>query len=122
MHGSTTMNRFIEQRTVQRRKVKKHATIEVLGRPALGCVLADLSPIGATVELVDTAFLPTKLHLRLPGATSPVDCEVIQRNGRRIGLSFHFPAGPIGLAARRAIRNALAELATISDRKTVFSA
>ncbi|MEQ1697411.1 MAG: PilZ domain-containing protein [Hyphomicrobiaceae bacterium] len=94
-----------DQRKYGRRAVAMRATIEVLGRSHISCIIHNLSDGGALIELIDKAVLPRSFGLRLHNSNATIDCELTHRTGTAFGVAFKPQDGIVGAAVKRAIRN-----------------
>ena len=80
---------MIERRRAVRTKVFLAAQIRTARRPPLvfDCVVRDVSPLGARLELRDTSTLPNIFELTFDaGRTLRVPCHLANANGRRRGV------------------------------------
>lgn len=94
-----------EQRKFGRRAVAMRATVEVLGRPHIACVIRNLSEGGALIELIDKAELPRSFGLLLHNSNAIIECALTHRTGNACGVAFKPQDGIVGAAVKRAIRN-----------------
>ena len=53
----------------------------------LACMVWDISPEGAMIEVSDLDTVPDTFSLALPGEEAPRAATVVWRAGRRLGLS-----------------------------------
>lgn len=60
---------------------------EASGEP-LECMIWDISPNGAMIEVPDPGAVPDRFSLTVPGEESARAATVIWREGRRLGLGF----------------------------------
>jgi hypothetical protein len=79
---------MIERRCVPRRKVFKGAKAVVRGYATISCVVRDLSPRGAGLQLPSTADLPAQFDLALDTGDRPRKCLVAWRTSTNVGVSF----------------------------------
>lgn len=77
-----------ERRQFGRLKTTYHAWIRIAGRPALPCVVRDLSVTGAGVELADDCTLPTHFTLVIDSVSFVGACQVRHREGTKLGVEF----------------------------------
>jgi hypothetical protein len=94
-----------DQRKYGRRAVAMRATVEILGRSHLACIIRNLSEGGALFELIEKAELPRNFGLRLYNSNATIECELTHRTGKACGVAFKSQDGIVGAAVRRAIRN-----------------
>jgi hypothetical protein len=74
-----------ERRTVLRHRVLKVGTIE-FGGGAIGCMVRDLSTVGAALDVTAPVGIPEHFTLIADGSHKP--CRIIWRNQKRIGVEF----------------------------------
>lgn len=76
-----------ERRRVRRSKVYKCAKISIHGS-LCDCVVRDLSPLGARLALVSTAFIPDSVSLTFDNAHTLRECRVVWCAKTEIGVEF----------------------------------
>lgn len=78
-----------ERRRFERRKVDQSAwLIDPVDRTDHPCVLHDLSIDGTSFELQSNYALPGELLIRLEKEECPIDCRVVWRAKRWVGVRF----------------------------------
>ncbi len=77
-----------ERRCVPRTKVFKGAKVVVPGRAAVNCIVRDLSPHGAGLQLASAADLPAEFDLAFNTGQKPRRCRLAWRNLTNVGVSF----------------------------------
>ena len=97
------------RRQADRHEVKLRASIEVLGRASIGCVVVNLSETGALLERRDRAFVPKQFALTLVALGATILCETVRTTTTRIGVRFVLGNDTASLAAKRMIRKALGD-------------
>ncbi|UQR65079.1 PilZ domain-containing protein [Bradyrhizobium sp. C-145] len=68
-------------------RVLKAGSIE-FGGGAIDCVVRNLSPTGAAIEVESQAGIPESFTLGVSGDRSHVPCQIVWRKARRIGVRF----------------------------------
>ena len=81
-------NAFVERRTFGRRATHEHAIVRIPGRPALRCVIRNISDGGALLDFGDEVWLPYSFQLHWESSRRQEACEVRHSNGGRIGVLF----------------------------------
>ncbi len=76
------------RRKEPRRPVYRQGRLTIAGGARLGCVIADVSPNGARVELDGAESLPDYVVLRIVMTGEIKRARVVWRRGRSAGLSF----------------------------------
>ena len=81
---------MIERRRAVRTKVFLAAQIRTTRRPPLviDCVVRDVSPLGARLELRDTSTLPNIFELTLDSGRTLRACHVVWRTPTDVGVEF----------------------------------
>lgn len=74
-----------ERRTTLRHRVLKAGTIE-FGGGAINCMVRNLSPIGAALDVTTPVGIPEHFTLIADGSHKP--CRIIWRGQKRIGIEF----------------------------------
>lgn len=80
-----------ERRTEERNDCNVGAFVKT-GAGEVDCVVKDLSPQGARIEVADARLLPDEFALMIPavpGAHQKFDARVIWRLERSVGVSFN---------------------------------
>lgn len=78
----------MERRQFGRRRTQMHGWIRVPGRPALPCVVHDISEGGARLEMSDTNGLPFRFRLQIDADGFETDCEIKHQTPTSIGVGF----------------------------------
>jgi PilZ domain len=81
---------MVESRKTSRHRVLKAGTIE-FGGGAIDCLVRNLSPTGAALEVSNQIGIPEKFILVVPGDGLHQPCHIAWRKAHRIGVTF----GPI---------------------------
>ena len=79
-----------ERRRYQRTDVDEPAYVSANGS-VMSCVLRNISPEGAAIDVENPAFVPERFQLVTVGDHSVRECRVIWIQQKRIGLSFIAP-------------------------------
>jgi hypothetical protein len=77
-----------EQRQFGRRQSGAHAWVKVRGRPAIPCVLKNISDGGALLEFVAAEMLPYRFRVTIEAEGVDRDCEIRHQTGNRVGVEF----------------------------------
>jgi hypothetical protein len=89
MSGSETEAAVISRRKHVRRRTNAPGTIQVYdGAPGIPCVLENISDGGAGLRFETNILLPPVFTLDVPAEKVDRRCEVMWRDGNRIGVSF----------------------------------
>ena len=74
---------------------RKHLRIEIeeaayvsSGGSVMSCVVRNISPAGAAIDVENPAFVPQRFRLVIARDSSVRDCRVIWIQKNRIGLAF----------------------------------
>ena len=79
----------IERRSFGRRQTNDHAIVRVPGRPAIRCVIKNVSEGGALLEFdAPVSWLPFSFQLAWETGARREDCEIKHHNGNRVGVAF----------------------------------
>ena len=78
---------MVETRIAPRYRVSKAAAIEFVGG-AIDCTIRDLSITGAALKVSSQSGIPAQFTLVVPGDGLHLPCNVVWRNGYRIGVAF----------------------------------
>ncbi len=78
----------IEKRQFGRRQSGCHGWVKVRGRPAIACVVQNISQGGALLEFQAAEMLPYRFRLVIDSEGIDSDCETRHQNGNRIGVEF----------------------------------
>jgi len=80
-----------ERRQFGRRLIYTHALIHARGRPAVLCVMRDVSDGGALLEVAHPQWLPSRFRLVVEAAGFETDCEIVHREETAVGVRFCAP-------------------------------
>lgn len=95
-----------DKRRFGRRALAMQATIEILGRGRISCIIHNISPGGAFIELIGkVAPLPREFGLCLANSNVVIKCQIAHSDGATYGITFLPQVGIEGAAAKRAIKN-----------------
>jgi PilZ domain len=81
-----------EKRKHQRTEINEPAYVSA-GGSVMRCVVKNISPEGAAIDVDNPAFVPAKFRLVIASDSSTRDCQVIWIREKRIGVSFIDSAG-----------------------------
>jgi hypothetical protein len=76
-----------ERRKYPRTEINERAFVSSNGS-AMSCVVRNLSPDGAAIEVENAAFVPERFRLVMARDRSVRECRVIWIQSNRIGLTF----------------------------------
>ncbi|MBR0724155.1 PilZ domain-containing protein [Bradyrhizobium manausense] len=82
----------MENRTEPRQRVFKAGMIEFPGG-AFSCVVRDLSPHGAKLDLPSVVGIPHEFALSIPSAQFVFSCRAVWRSERRMQLRYRESGG-----------------------------
>jgi hypothetical protein len=85
---TTEPRRAKDLRQFGRRQTIWHAWVLVAGRPALACIVRNISPTGALLEFPDGAPVAPKFELIIDYMAFSSACEVRHRSHRSAGVYF----------------------------------
>ena len=80
-----------EKRKHQRTEINEPAYVSA-GGSVMRCVVKNISPEGAAIDVDNPAFVPAQFRLVIARDSSTHDCRVIWIREKRIGLAFVKPA------------------------------
>ena len=80
-----------EKRKHQRTEINEPAYVSA-GGSVMRCVIRNISPDGAAIDVENPAFVPSQFRLVMARDSSTHDCQVIWIREKRIGLAFAKPA------------------------------
>jgi hypothetical protein len=80
-----------EKRKHQRTEINEPAYVSA-GGSVMRCVVKNISPEGAAIDVDNPAFVPEQFRLVMASDSSTHDCRVIWIREKRIGLAFVKPA------------------------------
>jgi hypothetical protein len=91
--GSVRLHHAIKAETMEERR--KHPRTEInepgyvsSGGSVLGCVIRNISPEGAAIDVPNPAFVPQRFHLVMAKDSSVRECSIAWIQKNRIGVSF----------------------------------
>lgn len=76
-----------EKRKYQRTEINERAYVSSKGS-VIGCVVRNISPEGAAIDVENPAFVPAQFRLVMAKDSSTHECTVIWIKQKRIGVSF----------------------------------
>ena len=76
-----------EKRKHQRTEINEPAYVSA-GGSVMRCVVRNISPDGAAIDVDNPAFVPAQFRLVMAGGSTTHDCTVIWIREKRIGLAF----------------------------------
>jgi hypothetical protein len=79
-----------EKRKHQRTEINEPAYVSA-GGSVMRCVVKNISPEGAAIDVDNPAFVPGQFRLVIARDSSTHDCRVIWIREKRIGLAFVKP-------------------------------
>ena len=77
-----------ERRQFGRRHTQDRGWIALPGRPALPCVIRNISEGGALLVFERTELLPFAFVLTIEGSNKDYGCEIRHHYGDRVGIGF----------------------------------
>jgi hypothetical protein len=80
-----------EKRKHQRTEINEPAYVSA-GGSVMRCVVRNISPEGAAIEVDNPAFVPGQFRLVMASDSTTHDCTVIWIQQKRIGVTFVKPA------------------------------
>jgi len=80
-----------ERRQFGRRQTQVHAFIMARGRPAVLCIMRDVSDGGALLEVPHPEWLPKRFRLAIEASRFQVECEIVHREDGAVGVRFAVP-------------------------------
>lgn len=78
----------VERRQFGRRQSGCHGWVKVRGRPALPCVVRNISEGGALLEFQAAEMLPYRFRIVIESEGVDSDCEIRHQTGNRMGVEF----------------------------------
>jgi hypothetical protein len=76
-----------EKRKHQRSEVNEPAYVSADGS-VMSCMIRNISPEGAAIDIDDPAFVPTRFRLVMSGGAVVRECQIAWLQDKRIGLTF----------------------------------
>ncbi len=79
---------FADKRQFGRRHTQVRAWVRIAGRPAVQCIVRNLSDGGALLEFDEDVWVPFSFRLVSDDQSIDKVCEVRHQTGSRIGVQF----------------------------------
>ena len=76
-----------EKRKNQRTEINEPAYVSS-GGSVMSCVVRNISPEGAAIDIENPAFVPQRFRLVIARDSSVRDCEIVWIQQKRIGVAF----------------------------------
>jgi hypothetical protein len=76
-----------EKRKYQRTEINEAAYVSS-GGSVMSCVVRNISPEGAAIDVENPAFVPQRFRLVMAKDSSVHECRMIWIQGHRIGVAF----------------------------------
>jgi hypothetical protein len=76
-----------EKRKYQRSEVNEPAYVSA-GGSVMSCVVRNISPEGAAIDIEDPAFVPARFNLVMSKGTVVRECQVVWLQDKRVGITF----------------------------------
>jgi PilZ domain len=83
-----------EKRKHERTEINEPAYVSA-GGSVMRCVVRNISPDGAAIDVENPAFVPAKFCLVMASDSSTHECRVIWIREKRVGLAFVKPVGAL---------------------------
>jgi hypothetical protein len=83
---------MLEKRKYQRSEVNEPAYVSADGS-VMSCVVRNISPEGAAIDIEDPAFVPARFRLVMAKGAVVRDCQIAWLQDKRIGIIF--VSGPL---------------------------
>ncbi|HLI98337.1 MAG TPA: PilZ domain-containing protein [Bradyrhizobium sp.] len=80
-----------EKRRHRRTEIDEPAYISAEGS-VMRCVIRNISPEGAALEVDNPAFVPAQFHLVMASDSTTRECTVVWLQQKRVGVAFVDPA------------------------------
>jgi hypothetical protein len=84
---ATWLKPMEEKRKHQRTEINEPAYVSA-GGSVMRCVVRNISPEGAAIDVENPAFVPAQFRLVMAKDSSTRDCRVIWIQQKRIGVAF----------------------------------
>lgn len=84
----TNRSERAERRQFGRRRTHNHGWVKLPGRPAVPCVIRNVSDGGALLVFDRSETLPFAFLLTIEGEDKTYGCEVRHHYGERVGVAF----------------------------------
>jgi hypothetical protein len=82
-----------ERRKYPRTKIKEPAYVSA-GGSIMRCVVRNISPEGAAIDVENPAFVPPRFRLVMVNGTAVYECSVAWIQKNRMGLTFNAAPQP----------------------------
>jgi hypothetical protein len=89
-NSATWLKPMEEKRKHQRTEINQPAYVSA-GGSVMHCVVRNISPEGAAIDVENPAFVPAQFRLVMASDSSTRDCRVIWIQQKRIGVAFVMP-------------------------------
>lgn len=76
-----------EKRKHQRSEVNEPAYVSA-GGSVMSCVVRNISPEGAAIDIDDPAFVPARFRLVMYQGAIVRECQIVWLKDKRIGITF----------------------------------
>jgi PilZ domain len=76
-----------EKRKYQRTEINEPAYISS-GGSVMSCVVRNISPEGAAIDIENPAFVPARFRLVMANGSSVRECQICWIQQKRIGVTF----------------------------------
>jgi hypothetical protein len=76
-----------EKRKYQRSEVNELAYVSA-GGSVMSCVVRNISPEGAAIDIEDPAFVPARFRLVMSKGAVVRECQIAWLQDKRIGITF----------------------------------
>jgi hypothetical protein len=76
-----------EKRKYQRTEINEPAYVSSRGS-VIGCMVRNISPEGAAIDVENPAFVPASFHLVMAKDSSIRECRIAWIQQKRIGVTF----------------------------------
>ena len=76
-----------EKRKYQRSEVNEPAYVSA-GGSVMSCVVRNISPEGAAIDIEDPAFVPARFRLVMAKGGEVRECQIAWLKDKRIGITF----------------------------------
>jgi PilZ domain len=77
----------MERRAAPRKPVLMSGVIK-FADGTVSCLICDMSISGAAIEVTNPQDIPERFNIVVKGDDIPIPCNVVWRNGDRIGVAF----------------------------------
>jgi hypothetical protein len=76
-----------EKRKHQRSEINEPAYVSA-GGSVMNCVVRNISPEGAAIDIQDPAFVPARFRLVMSEGAVVRECQIVWLKDKRIGITF----------------------------------